>query len=92
MSLGIKSSAAEGAPWFSVLGRRLLVGGPGLLVWTSSRLHRGEIILWLDSSATKRRDLGLADILPTATGTPRAVPCPDLVDPCRAKYFRAVPS
>ena len=26
------------------------------------------------------------------TGTSRAVPCPDLVDPCRAKYFRAVPS
>ena len=25
-------------------------------------------------------------------GTSRAVPCPDLVDPCRAKYFRAVPS
>ena len=25
------------------------------------------------------------------TGTPRAVPCQDLVDPCRAKYFRAVP-
>ena len=27
----------------------------------------------------------------TRTGTSRAVPCPDLVDPCRAKYFRAVP-
>ena len=26
------------------------------------------------------------------TGTSRAVPCQDLVDPCRAKYFRAVPS
>ena len=24
-------------------------------------------------------------------GTSRAVPCQDLVDPCRAKYFRAVP-
>ena len=24
-------------------------------------------------------------------GTSRALPCPDLVDPCRAKYFRAVP-
>ena len=25
------------------------------------------------------------------TGTSRAVPCHDHVDPCRAKYFRAVP-
>ena len=25
------------------------------------------------------------------SGTSRAVPCHDLVDPCRAKYFRAVP-
>ena len=32
----------------------------------------------------------LIRIVPNA-GTSRAVPCQDLVDPCRAKYFRAVP-
>ena len=32
------------------------------------------------------------DFVDIHTGTSRAVPCQDLVDPCRAKYFRAVPS
>ena len=31
------------------------------------------------------------DYFVVCSGTSRAVPCPDLVDPCRAKYFRAVP-
>ena len=49
----------------------------------------------MDSRTYETKEHGTASTAMTKeliTGTSRAVPCPDLVDPCRAKYFRAVPS